>query len=70
MGLALQLDMRQQGQSANSGSADFLGFQERSASANNWQNNAPSDASQVLTSREASALRARESGSNQVYLYA
>lgn len=70
MGLALQLDMRQQGQSANSGAADFFGLQERSSSANNWQNNAPSDASQVLTSREASALRARESGSNQVYLYA
>jgi flagellar hook-length control protein FliK len=70
MGLELQLDMRQQGQSASSSAADFSGSQERGSDANNAASNGQGDASQVLTQREASANRARETGANQVYLYA
>jgi hypothetical protein len=66
MGLELQLDMRQQGQSASSNAANFGDYQERGPS----DNHAAGDPSKVLTQREAGALRARETGSNQVYLYA
>ncbi len=66
MGLELQLDMRQQGQSASSNAANFADYQERGPS----DNHAAGDPSKVLTQREAGALRARETGSNQVYLYA
>jgi len=66
MGLELQLDMRQQGQSASSNAANFADYQERGPS----DNHAAGDPSKVLTQREAGALRVRETGSNQVYLYA
>ena len=70
MGLELQLDMRQQGQSASSNAANFADAQERSSGDNNLANNGAGDTPKVLTPREAGANRARESGSNQVYLYA
>ena len=70
MGLALQLDMRQQGQSASSNAANFADAQERGSDDNNLANNGAGDTPKVLTQREAGANRARESGSNQVYLYA
>ena len=66
MGLELQLDMRQQGQSASSNAKDFSGFQERGSDANNPTGDSP----RILTQREAGANRARETGANQVYLYA
>ena len=66
MGLELQLDMRQQGQSASSGDKDFSGLQERVSDANNTTGDNP----KILTQREAGANRARETGANQVYLYA
>jgi len=66
MGLELQLDMRQQGQSASSGEKDFSGLQERGSDANNTTGDNP----KILTQREAGANRARETGANQVYLYA
>jgi hypothetical protein len=66
MGLELQLDMRQQGQSASSGDKDFSGLQERGSDANNTTGDNP----KILTQREAGANRARETGANQVYLYA
>ena len=66
MGLDLQLDMRQQGQSASSNAKDFSGFQERGSDANNPTGDSP----RILTQREAGANRARETGANQVYLYA
>jgi hypothetical protein len=70
MGLELQLDMRQQGQSASSNAANFADAQERGSADNNLANNGAGDTPKVLTPREAGANRARESGSNQVYLYA
>jgi len=70
MGLELQLDMRQQGQSASSNAANFANAQERGSGDNNWVSNGAGDTPKVLTQREAGANRARESGSNQVYLYA
>ena len=70
MGLELQLDMRQQGQSASSNAANFADAQERGSGDNNLANNGTGDTPKVLTQREAGANRARESGSNQVYLYA
>ena len=70
MGLELQLDMRQQGQSASSNAADFAFSQERGFGDNNAANNGAGDTPKVLTPREAGANRAREAGSNQVYLYA
>jgi hypothetical protein len=70
MGLELQLDMRQQGQSASSSTADFWGSQERGSGDNNLANNGTDDSTKILTQREAGANRARETGSNQVYLYA
>ena len=70
MGLELQLDMRQQGQSASSSAANFADAQERGSGDNNLANNGAGDTPKVLTPREAGANRARESGSNQVYLYA
>ena len=70
MGLELQLDMRQQGQSASSNAANFADAQERGSGDNNLANNSAGDTLKVLTPREAGANRARESGSNQVYLYA
>jgi len=66
MGLELQLDMRQQGQSGSSNAANFADYQERAFSGNQ----AAGDPSKVLTPREAGTMRARETGSNQVYLYA
>jgi hypothetical protein len=70
MGLELQLDMRQQGQSASSSTADFWGAQERGSGDNNLASNGTDDSTKILTQREAGANRARETGSNQVYLYA
>ena len=70
MGLELQLDMRQQGQSASSNAANFADAQERGFGDNNLANNGAGDTPKVLTPREAGANSARESGSNQVYLYA
>jgi hypothetical protein len=70
MGLELQLDMRQQGQSGSSNAANFADAQERGSGDNNLANNGAGDTPKVLTPREAGANRARESGSNQVYLYA
>jgi hypothetical protein len=70
MGLELQLDMRQQGQSASSNAANFADAQERSSGDNNLANNGAGEAPKILTQREAGANRARETGSNQVYLYA
>jgi hypothetical protein len=70
MGLELQLDMRQQGQSAFSNAANFADAQERGSGDNNLANNGTGDTPKVLTQREAGANRARETGSNQVYLYA
>ena len=70
MGLELQLDMRQQGQSASSSTADFWGSQERGSGDNNLASNGTDDSGKILTQREAGANRARETGSNQVYLYA
>lgn len=66
MGLELQLDMRQQGQSASSNAANFPDYQERGSS----DNHTVGDPTKALTQREAGAIRARETGSNQVYLYA
>jgi hypothetical protein len=70
MGLELQLDMRQQGQSASSNAANFADAQERGSGDNNLANNGAGDTPKILTPREAGANRARETGSNQVYLYA
>ena len=70
MGLELQLDMRQQGQFASSNAANFADAQERGSGDNNLANNGTGDTPKVLTQREAGANRARETGSNQVYLYA
>ena len=70
MGLELQLDMRQQGQSASSNAANFADAQERGSGNNNLASNGAGDMPKVLTQREAGVNRARETGSNQVYLYA
>ena len=70
MGLELQLDMRQQGRSPTSSAADFSGSQERGSGANDVPNNEAGDTAKNLTQREAGANRARETGANQVYLYA
>ena len=70
MGLELQLDMRQQGQSSSSSTADFWGSQERGSGDNNLASNGTDDSTKILTQREAGANRTRETGSNQVYLYA
>ena len=70
MGLELQLDMRQQGQSASSNAANFADAQERGSGDNNLASNGAGDTPKLLTQREAGANRARETGSNQVYLYA
>jgi hypothetical protein len=70
MGLELQLDMRQQGQFASSNAANFADAQERGSGDNNLADNGTGEAPKVLTQREAGANRARETGSNQVYLYA
>ncbi len=70
MGLELQLDMRQQGQSASSNAADFASSQQRGSGDNNLAGNGAGETPKVLTQREAGANRARETGSNQVYLYA
>ena len=64
--IELKLDERQQGQSASSNAKDFSGFQERDSDANNPTGDSP----RILTQREAGANRARETGANQVYLYA
>jgi hypothetical protein len=70
MGLELQLDMRQQGQSGSSSAANFSNSQERESGDNASGNPGANDTPKNLTQREAGANRARETGSNQVYLYA
>ena len=70
MGLELQLDMRQQGQSGSSSAANFSNSQERESGDNSSANPGANDTPKILTQREAGANRARETGSNQVYLYA
>jgi hypothetical protein len=70
MGLELQLDMRQQGQSASSGANAFSDSQEREPGGRDSANHGAGDTPKMLTPREAGAIRARETGANQVYLYA
>ena len=70
MGLELQLDMRQQGQSASSGANAFSNSQEREPGGRDSTNQGAGDTPKILTPREAGAIRARETGANQVYLYA
>jgi flagellar hook-length control protein FliK len=70
MGLELLLDMRQQGQSAFSGGNPFTTSQDRDLSGNTSLQLGQTNANPLLTQREAGASRARETGSNQVYLYA
>ncbi len=70
MGLELQLDMRQQGQSASSGANAFSNSQEREPGGRDSTNQGAGDTPKILTPREAGANRARETGANQVYLYA
>jgi hypothetical protein len=70
MGLELQLDMRQQSQSGSSSAANFSNSQERESGDNSSANPGANDTPKILTQREAGANRARETGSNQVYLYA
>ena len=70
MGLELQLDMRQQGQSASSGANAFSDSQEREQGGRDSANQGAGDTPKMLTPREAGAIRARETGANQVYLYA
>jgi hypothetical protein len=70
MGLELQLDMRQQGQSASSGANAFSDSQEREQGGRESANQGAGDTPKMLTPREAGAIRARETGANQVYLYA
>ena len=69
MGLELQLDMRQQSQSASSDASNFADAQDRRNEANS-SGKPGADMSTPLSTREAGALRARETGANQVYLYA
>jgi flagellar hook-length control protein FliK len=69
MGLELQLDMRQQSQSASSNASNFADAQDRRNEANS-SGKPGADMSTPLSTREAGALRARETGANQVYLYA
>lgn len=69
MGLELQLDMRQQNQSASSSASNFSSSQEREGGASQ-ANGQSKDLTKPLSQREVGANRARESGSNQVYLYA
>jgi len=69
MGLELQLDMRQQNQSASSSASNFAGSQERESRAN-LATGPSADMPKGLSPRELGASRARETGSNQVYLYA
>ena len=70
MGLELQLDMRQQGQSASSGANAFPNSQEREPGGRESANQGAGDTPKMLTPREVGANRARETGANQVYLYA
>jgi hypothetical protein len=70
MGLELQLDMRQQGQSASSGANAFSNSQEREPGGRDSAHQEASDSPKMMTPREAGANRARETGANQVYLYA
>jgi flagellar hook-length control protein FliK len=69
MGLELQLDMRQQSQSASSGASNFADAQDRRNEANP-SGKPGTDMPTPLSTREAGAMRARETGANQVYLYA
>jgi hypothetical protein len=69
MGLELQLDMRQQSQSASSGASNFADAQDRRNEANP-SGKPGTDTPTPLSTREAGAMRARETGANQVYLYA
>ena len=69
MGLELQLDMRQQSQSASSNASNFADAQDRRNEANS-SGKPGADMSTPLSAREAGTLRARETGANQVYLYA
>ncbi len=69
MGLELQLDMRQNNQSASSNMSNFADSQDRGNQTH--QGIHPKlDPTNPLTQREMGILRARETGSNQVYLYA
>lgn len=69
MGLELQLDMRQNNQSPSSNMSNFADSQDRGNQAH--QGIHPKlDPTNPLTQREMGILRARETGSNQVYLYA
>ena len=69
MGLELQLDMRQQNQSASSSASDFSNSQNRE-DRSGLAFGSSADAPKALSPRELGANRARETGSNQVYLYA
>jgi hypothetical protein len=69
MGLELQLDMRQNNQSPSSNMSNFADSQDRGNQTH--QGTQPKlDPTNPLTQREMGILRARETGSNQVYLYA
>jgi len=70
MGLELQLDMRQQGQSASPGTYAFSNSQEREPGGRDSAHQDASESPKMLTPREAGANRARETGTHQVYLYA
>jgi len=70
MGLELQLDMKQQGQSGSSNAANFADSQKQNADSNTTSSNGSTPSPKALTPREAGANRARETGANQVYLYA
>jgi hypothetical protein len=69
MGLELQLDMRQQNQSASSSASDFSNSQNRE-DRSGLAFGPSADAPKALSPRELGANRARETGANQVYLYA
>ena len=69
MGLELQLDMRQQNQSASSSASDFSNSQNRE-DRSGLAFGSSADAPKALSPRELGANRARETGANQVYLYA
>ena len=69
MGLELQLDMRQNNQSASSNMSNFADSQDRGNQTHQGIHS-KLDPTNPLTQREMGILRARETGSNQVYLYA
>ena len=69
MGLELQLDMRQNNQSASSNMSNFADSPDRGNQTHQGIHS-KLDPTNPLTQREMGILRARETGSNQVYLYA